>query len=712
MNTPNLPGSSPAAPQTSPQTHPVVRLLDHVPLALAMFDTDRRFVFTNEKYLIAFDLDGDAIRGRTYEEVFPRLHPSWRRMFDEALAGRPQRIEEDFFRSADGTENWVRWDLRPWQGTNQAIGGVILSQEIITEQKQKELSLRADRSISRSLRESASVPVLLLNADGLIQHLNEGARRLPGFSALKLGQTPFASLYAKEAESKTAQAACTQAIADWRAAKEITFDAPALMVATSEPQRVVWAATPWRGDNGEGEGLMLTGHLRPAQETVAAAPVAVAPVPVAAPTPPAPEIQWMKNLTAPVIVLSADGRCLSANATAQKQFPTLTAPKADFEALLPSCLSPQTPAPLALKEWKESVKARKLDRSFHLRHGDGIDHHWLISPATGPDDTLILSLTNITVQREAEDKSRALETTLRSLTSAMPQGLILTEEASGMIVEVNPAIESLLGQNRFELRKKPLSAVLSTTDPQATSGTLQLADQQSKKISLRSFEIKENPGQTAQRGFFISEVAAPAPVPSGPISSVGLLAPQWAALTQDPVTSLSAKLGERLMHWHEKQGLHQNLNQAWQSIRQTLSTTEFLAQVQRTQGHSIDFGTLVNEFSKHLASSDQAAAPLKWTGEKVKMPAELSLPLILLVGDYAQAVKEAGSSSDLTLDLAVDSPQGVLILEASGASLNAAKISESMGFARTLLNDFQGHLSLLSGGGRGVVTFPIEAPTA
>jgi hypothetical protein len=33
-----------------------------------------------------------------------------------------------------------------------------------------------------------------------------------------------------------------------------------------------------------------------------------------------------------------------------------------------------------------------------------------------------------------------------------------------------------------------------------------------------------------------------------------------------------------------------------------------------------------------------------------------------------------------------------------------------MGFGRTLLADFHGHLSLLSGGGRGVVTFPIESP--
>ena len=59
-----------------------------------------------------------------------------------ALEGEALRADEDCFVRADGTVQWLRWDVRPWYAAD-AIGGIVIFTEDITEKKRAEEALRA-----------------------------------------------------------------------------------------------------------------------------------------------------------------------------------------------------------------------------------------------------------------------------------------------------------------------------------------------------------------------------------------------------------------------------------------------------------------------------------------------------------------------------------------------------------------------------------------
>lgn len=59
-----------------------------------------------------------------------------------ALAGEFQQSEEDRFDRADGSVQWLRWQIRPWFSSGGEIGGIVICTEDITERKRIEEELR------------------------------------------------------------------------------------------------------------------------------------------------------------------------------------------------------------------------------------------------------------------------------------------------------------------------------------------------------------------------------------------------------------------------------------------------------------------------------------------------------------------------------------------------------------------------------------------
>ena len=58
---------------------------------------------------------------------------------------RPKKIlhsEGDRFNRADGSVQWVKWDVRPWRTTLGEIGGILIATEDITDQKKAEEAVR------------------------------------------------------------------------------------------------------------------------------------------------------------------------------------------------------------------------------------------------------------------------------------------------------------------------------------------------------------------------------------------------------------------------------------------------------------------------------------------------------------------------------------------------------------------------------------------
>jgi PAS domain S-box-containing protein len=132
------------------QSEELLRLfIDRAPAALAMFDHEMRYLAASRRWIEDFSLNGLEILGRSHYEIFPEILPSWKDVHRRGLAGEVIRAEEDRFERSDGTVQWLRWEVRPWNKVDGSVAGIVIFSEDITLRKQAEEALRvvlAERS--------------------------------------------------------------------------------------------------------------------------------------------------------------------------------------------------------------------------------------------------------------------------------------------------------------------------------------------------------------------------------------------------------------------------------------------------------------------------------------------------------------------------------------------------------------------------------------
>ncbi len=110
-----------------------LELITELPAAVAMLDTELRYIAVSSKWLNSYGLTENVI-GKTHYEVFPDIPEHWRREHQRALRGESLKNERDLFERADGARIWLRWALKPWRHPDASIGGIIMMTEDITKE--------------------------------------------------------------------------------------------------------------------------------------------------------------------------------------------------------------------------------------------------------------------------------------------------------------------------------------------------------------------------------------------------------------------------------------------------------------------------------------------------------------------------------------------------------------------------------------------------
>lgn len=166
------------------------------PTAIAMFDTDMRYLVASDKWYSEYKIKSTNIIGKSHYEVFPEIdsNEEWKDIHKRCLNGEIYKVDEDFFIREDGTRTWLRYEIHPWHNDASQIGGIIMFTEDITDRKEIEKEVFDQAQILSQIVES----VVATDLDGNITFWNKGAENLFGYAKDEIIGKHIEIIYAEE----------------------------------------------------------------------------------------------------------------------------------------------------------------------------------------------------------------------------------------------------------------------------------------------------------------------------------------------------------------------------------------------------------------------------------------------------------------------------------------------------------------------------------
>lgn len=125
--------------------------------SLAMLDKDMKYIAVSEKWKKTYNKEGEKFIGKSHYDIFPEIEEDWKTQHQKCLNGYIDTCNEAPFVRADGTTQWIFWDVRPWYLFDGTVGGLLMYTGDITKQKEERLAKEKVEQILKSTNEVAKI---------------------------------------------------------------------------------------------------------------------------------------------------------------------------------------------------------------------------------------------------------------------------------------------------------------------------------------------------------------------------------------------------------------------------------------------------------------------------------------------------------------------------------------------------------------------------
>ena len=137
--------------------------IEQAPTAIALLDKNMHYLAVSKRWISDYKLQGKQIIGRSHYDIFPEIGEDWKRKHQECLNGANDTCDEAQFVRANGSVQWVFWDVRPWYNSDGTVGGLIMHTGDITHQKEKEEEIIQTQKILEKTNEIARIGAWEIN---------------------------------------------------------------------------------------------------------------------------------------------------------------------------------------------------------------------------------------------------------------------------------------------------------------------------------------------------------------------------------------------------------------------------------------------------------------------------------------------------------------------------------------------------------------------
>ncbi|MDX1953313.1 MAG: response regulator [Verrucomicrobiota bacterium] len=138
------------------QERALAQTVMQAPANLLVIDREMRVVLVSNRFLIEMGLDRGDVMGKSLPTLFREGEERWHRASAKCFQGLSEEREEDRLLRRDGTYDYVRWKMQPWQDEAEQIRGAILFLQTISTERAKRMELERGRELAERANRSKS----------------------------------------------------------------------------------------------------------------------------------------------------------------------------------------------------------------------------------------------------------------------------------------------------------------------------------------------------------------------------------------------------------------------------------------------------------------------------------------------------------------------------------------------------------------------------